>query len=47
MMEVLARGTVAILLQYINYPTNMLYVLNLYNIICQLYLNKICKLLLV
>ena len=43
MIKVLAKATVAVILQNINVSVNMLYTLKLHNIIYQLYHNKIGK----
>lgn len=40
MTEVLAKATVVIILQYVSVKVKVLYSLNLYDIICQLYLNE-------
>ena len=40
-MQVLTNPTVVIILQYINDQINTLYILNLHNVICQLYFNKV------
>jgi len=39
-MQVLTNPTVVIILQYINDQINTLYILNLHNVICQLYLKE-------
>lgn len=38
--KALAEALVAVILQYMVYPNNMLYTLDLHNVIYQLYLNK-------
>lgn len=43
MIKVLAKTTVAVILQNINVSVNMLYTLKLHNIICKLYLHNIKK----
>ena len=37
MIEMLTSAMVIITLQHINYQINTLYILNLYNVLCQLY----------